>query len=84
MIGCPHLLQWLPSGGGQTALSALAWVEEETGRVRRLVSGGLDGTLTEWDLTKLQPSSITDSYGGAVWALAVQPSVDAGAGAIPH
>lgn len=63
-------------GSSQAALSVLAWVEEasEGGMLqRRLVAGGLDGTLTEWDTTTLQPLASTDCFGGAVWALAVQP-----------
>ena len=38
-----------------------------------MFSGGLDGLLTEWDLTSLQASTVSDSNGGAVWSLAVDP-----------
>lgn len=61
-------------GSSQAVLSALAWLEDDGGAGSpRLVSGGLDGSLTEWDLTSLRPAAVTDSFGGAVWALAVQP-----------
>lgn len=43
-------------------------------RTERLFSGGLDGQLTEWDPVGLAPRLASDSYGGAVWALAASPS----------
>ena len=75
-------------GSCQAALSALAWVESPGGGgaapERRLVAGGLDGCLTEWDTSTLQPRAVTDSCGGAVWALATQPGpVAAGRGPPP-
>ena len=39
----------------------------------RLLTGGVDGALVEWDLTTLTPRAISDSYGGALWDIAVQP-----------
>lgn len=71
-----QLLKKIP-GSARAAPSALAWLEQQSasGPVdRRLVSGSLDGTLTEWDLTILQPAAVTDSGGGAVWAIATQPA----------
>lgn len=69
-------MQHMP-GSSHAVLSALAWLEDEGDSPPRLVSGGLDGTLTEWDLTSLRPAAVTDSFGGAVWALAVQlPQAD--------
>ena len=64
-------MQSIP-GSSQGVLSGLAWIPGEDGRPH-LVSGGLDGSITQWDLTTLWPAAVTDSYGGAVWALAVQP-----------
>ena len=70
-------MQSIP-GSSQGVLSALAWLRGEDGRPQ-LLSGGLDGSITQWDLTTLQPAAVTDSYGGAVWALAVQPPQAEGA-----
>lgn len=39
----------------------------------RLLSAGLDGVVTEWDLSALRARSTTDSHGGAVWAMAAEP-----------
>lgn len=39
----------------------------------RLFSGGLDGSLIEWDLHQRKVAIGTDALGGAVWAIAVQP-----------
>ena len=64
-------MQSIP-GSSQGVLSALAWLGGDDGRPQ-LVSGGLDGSITQWDLTTLRPAAVTDSYGGAVWALSVQP-----------
>lgn len=81
------LLQRIP-GGSQAVLSTLAWVEEDGSGSGaggpRLVSGGLDGSLTEWDLTTLRPAAVSDSFGGAVWALAMQPSPEEGASSVGY
>ena len=39
----------------------------------RLLSAGLDGQITEWDLSTLRPRGATDSHGGSVWAMAAEP-----------
>jgi U3 small nucleolar RNA-associated protein 4 len=41
----------------------------------RLLSAGLDGQITEWDLSTLRARGATDSHGGSVWALAAEPNV---------
>lgn len=41
----------------------------------RLLSAGLDGQITEWDLNTLRARGATDSHGGSVWALAAEPLV---------
>ena len=41
----------------------------------RLLSAGLDGQITEWDLNTLRARGATDSHGGSVWALAAETSV---------
>ena len=38
----------------------------------RLFSGGLDGMLTEWDLTTLCAVHTSDSFGGAVWSMTAE------------
>mmetsp|Transcript_21460 Transcript_21460/g.53252 ORF Transcript_21460/g.53252 Transcript_21460/m.53252 type:complete len:504 (-) Transcript_21460:511-2022(-) len=40
----------------------------------RLLSAGLDGQITEWDLSTLRPRGATDSHGGAVWSMAAEPA----------
>ena len=46
----------------------------------RLLSAGLDGQITEWDLTTLRPrGNPADSHGGSVWAMAAEPAPAAGA-----
>ncbi|KAI8619181.1 WD40-repeat-containing domain protein [Chytriomyces sp. MP71] len=37
----------------------------------RLLSAGLDGYVTEWDLVALAPKNRVESGGGAVWSMAV-------------
>lgn len=37
----------------------------------RLFSAGLSGQITEWDLVALKPKSVSDSYGGPVWAMSL-------------
>ena len=68
-----HFPQRIP-GRKHAALSSLAWTQERSSGRWRLFSGGLDGLLTEWDLGALRPGPISDSFGGAVWSLAVEPS----------
>jgi U3 small nucleolar RNA-associated protein 4 len=45
----------------------------------RLLSAGLDGQITEWDLSTLRPKGATDSHGGSVWAMAAEPAPRKGA-----
>ena len=66
------LLQRIP-GKENSAISCLAWTFDKSSGRWRLFSGGLDGLLTEWDLTELQLGSVSDSFGGAIWSLAVKP-----------
>jgi WD40 repeat protein len=40
----------------------------------RLLSAGLDGKITEWDLSTLRPRKDTDSHGGSVWAMVAEPA----------
>ena len=66
------VVQRIP-GKERSAISSLAWTYEPPSGQWRLFSGGLDGLLTEWDLKALRPRSVLDSFGGAVWSLAVEP-----------
>ena len=60
-------------GREKAADSCLAWTKEKSTGQWRLFSGGLDGLITEWDLSALRVKAVSDSYGGAVWSLAVEP-----------
>ena len=60
-------------GKDHAAVSSLAWTFDNVSLTWRLFSGGLDGLLTEWDLVALRPSSVSDSFGGAVWSLTAEP-----------
>lgn len=66
------LLQTL-MGSRDMALTSLAWLQEPTTGLWRLFSGGLDGSLTEWDLLARQPKHRADALGGAVWSMAARP-----------
>lgn len=72
-------------------LSSLAWARDPTpapsspgapprGRWR-LFAGSLDGSIYEVDFTRQQLVHASDSYGGAVWALAARPEGGRGGGA---
>ncbi|KAK9825655.1 hypothetical protein WJX81_005809 [Elliptochloris bilobata] len=74
-------------GRDNASLTSLAWLRdsEPGGDVAwRLFSGGLDGELVEWDLAQRRPLATSDSLGGAVWALAVEPVEGAEAGSSPR
>ena len=60
-------------GSKDLAITGLAWMREPSTGKWRLFSGGLDGSLVEWDLLERKASSWTDAIGGAVWSIAVQP-----------
>ena len=52
----------VPGQEGRT-VEHLAWNQG------RLFSGGLNGQIIEWDLTKLSPKYFEDSCGGPIWCL---------------
>lgn len=58
------------SGAGSSSSEAVAC---------RLLSAGLDGQITEWDLSTLRPRGAADSHGGSVWAMSAEPSPRRGA-----
>jgi U3 small nucleolar RNA-associated protein 4 len=77
-------------GHDGAAISSLAWCAPFDGGLEddggdedavagappcRLLSAGLDGQITEWDLNTLRARGATDSHGGSVWALAAEPFV---------
>eukprot|EP00035_Acanthoeca_spectabilis_P018322 m.386918 g.386918 ORF g.386918 m.386918 type:complete len:756 (+) comp16746_c2_seq1:255-2522(+) len=64
-----HMERVLP-GGADTSVEALVW---DSGR---LFSAGLHSLITEWDVDKLAIVATADSYGGAVWCLAVSTASD--------
>ena len=73
-------MQRLPRRQEESALTSLAWVRDAGSKAWRLFSGGLDGQLLEWDLQGRRPKCSTDSYGGAVWAMAPEPAQCVAAG----
>jgi len=52
-------------GGEDASVESIAW------HGNRLFAGGLHSTVTEWDLDTLLPKASVDSFGGPVWAIAV-------------
>ena len=70
-------------GKEDSCISCLAWVRDPLDGPETLISGGLDGILTEWDLVTKVPKHMGDSFGGAVWDIAVQPDSSSDPGALP-
>ena len=56
-------------GGENLSVEALVWTKEG-----RLFSAGHHATITEWDLVHLRSKVSVDSFGGAVWSLALNDS----------
>jgi hypothetical protein len=52
-------------GGEDASVESIAWYGG------RLFAGGLHSTVTEYDLETLMPKASVDSFGGPVWAIAV-------------
>lgn len=65
-------MQTIP-GRDDVISTAAEWVQDRQSGQWRLLTGGVDGMLVEWDLHTLLPKASSPSYGGASWALAVQP-----------
>ena len=76
-------MQVIP-GKKDSCISCLAWVKDPLDKTEALISGGLDGVLTEWDLTMKIPKHLGDSFGGAVWDIAVEPDSQLEQGALPR
>eukprot|EP00742_Colponemidia_sp_Colp-10_P006807 GILJ01007294.1.p1 GENE.GILJ01007294.1~~GILJ01007294.1.p1 ORF type:complete len:682 (+),score=96.47 GILJ01007294.1:45-2090(+) len=60
------------AGGENRSVRSLIWVCMKS--QQRLLSAGLHGNITEWNLQALKPFRSTDSYGGAVWCMAAENS----------
>ena len=73
MRQCLCCAQVIP-GNSMSAISALAWVHDADAGSWALISAGLSGQLECWDPQTLACTSASDSFGGAVWAMAVQPT----------
>jgi len=54
------------------SVRSLAWISANG--ENRLFSAGLGGNIIEWDLSTSTKKHSTDSYGGPVWSLAVDPA----------
>jgi len=76
-------MQVIP-GKEDSCISCLAWVKDPLDKPEALISGGLDGILTEWDLTMKIPKHVGDSFGGAVWDIAVEPDSQSEQGTLPR
>eukprot|EP00899_Mesostigma_viride_P014159 jgi/Mesvir1/22744/Mv14147-RA.1 len=62
------------AGREGASISSLAWTRGgPPGSRGRLFSSGLDGFITEWDLSTGRPKASVDSYGGPVWCIAAEP-----------
>ena len=90
MYCCSQVLRLYWNGGIQvipgkedSCISCLAWVRDPLDGTETLISGGLDSLLTEWDLVAKVPRHQGDSFGGAVWDIAVQPDAPSKQGALP-
>ncbi|KAI5056426.1 hypothetical protein GOP47_0028244 [Adiantum capillus-veneris] len=68
-----HCVVTIPGKKG-ASLSCLLWCPSRGTRRGRLFSAGLDGFITEWDLSTLQTKEVLKSYGGSVWQMALEPS----------
>ena len=79
---CHVGVQVIP-GKEDACISCLAWVRDPLDGTEALISGGLDGILTEWDLAAKVPRHLGDSFGGVVWDIAVQPDSHSEQGALP-
>lgn len=60
-------------GKKDAAISCLLWCPSNVSVRGRLFSAGLDGFISEWDLSTLQPKEVLKSYGGSVWHMALEP-----------
>ena len=58
-------------GGDPSAAETVCWTSDG-----RVISAGLQGTVTLWDLASLRPAETVDSYGGAVWDMAFCDATD--------
>lgn len=72
MLTAMLAMQTIP-GRDNVISTAAEWVQDRQSGQWRLLTGGVDGMLVEWDLHTLLPKASSPSYGGASWALAVQP-----------
>ena len=77
---CPHhiygvqpAMQRIP-GHVEASPTSIAVVDGNANSCSRILVGGLDGTIYEIDYEAGKRVAVSDSYGGAVWALAVEPS----------
>jgi U3 small nucleolar RNA-associated protein 4 len=61
--GSWHCVQRVISGGASAA-ETVCWSPDG-----KVLSAGLQGVITTWDLSLTVASSFTDSYGGAVWSM---------------
>ena len=73
---CTHRLV----GGVASAAEAVCWTPDGT----VVLSAGLQGNITMWNLDLLRPHQVVDSYGGAVWAMGYNSHGELGDGTTSH
>lgn len=61
-------------GKKDASISCLLWCPSSSSKRGRLFSSGLDGFISEWDLSTLRPKESLKSYGGSVWQMVLEPS----------
>jgi U3 small nucleolar RNA-associated protein 4 len=59
-------------GEESSLVRSLVWSNKDG--VARLFGGGLNGMVIEYDLERLRPKHIRDSFGGGVWSLCINSS----------
>lgn len=47
----------------------MLWIEDTAGSPR-LITGGYDGTILEWDIASSDIKTSLTSFGGAIWSMA--------------
>ena len=65
-------MQRIP-GHVDVAPTSLAVVDASDDAPCRIFTAGLDGNITELDIESGQQGAVADSFGGAVWQLAIEP-----------
>lgn len=62
-------------GRDDSVISSLVWCQSISRSCSsgRLFSGGLDGSISEWDLVSLRQKTVVEAIGGSIWQMAAEP-----------